>query len=81
MLAKAYPDLAKRFPKCAVPDRWIGFAARFSSRARMLAAELGPTKHLDTEPARTVLGLTFRSPEEAVLALADSLLREGLVRR
>lgn len=81
ILSEAYPDLAPRLPKRQVPDGLIRFAARWSSRVRMLAAELGPAKQLDNGPAQAVLGLTFRSPEEAVRSLADSLLREGLVKR
>ncbi|KTQ96682.1 dihydrofolate synthase [Aureimonas ureilytica] len=81
ILTETYPDLARRLPRREVPDGLIRFAARLSSRVRMLAAELGPAKQLDAGPARSVLGLSFRSPEEAVRSLADSLFREGLVRR
>ena len=81
VLSETYPDLAARLPRRQLPDGLIRFAARFSSRVRMLSAELGPAKPLDSGPARAILGLSFLSPEEAVRSLADSLLREGLVRR
>ncbi|ALN73741.1 NAD-dependent epimerase/dehydratase family protein [Aureimonas sp. AU20] len=79
-LRASFPQLARRMPKHLFPSTPIRLAARVSRRARMLAAELGDAKRLDTGPAREVLGMEFREPREAVRALGESLIRFGLVR-
>lgn len=75
LLARAYPDRSRRISRRRLPTGLIHFAARFSSRAAMLDAEIGRTKKLDTTSARNILGLEFRSSDEAILSLAESLIR------
>lgn len=81
ILAREFPDLARRLPRRTFPSWPIEMAARVSRRARMLAAELGAPKRLDAGPTEDVLGLRFHTPEEAVRALGESLLRFDLVKR
>lgn len=81
VLAREFPDLARRLPRRTFPSWPIEMAARVSRRARMLAAELGAPKRLDAGPAKEVLGLRFHTPDEAVQALGKSLIRFDLVQR
>jgi len=75
VLRQVYPDRASRLPRFRIPTQLIRVAAMVSSQARMLWAEVGSEKIYDSGQAGRVLGLTFRPPEEAVLALAETLIR------
>lgn len=75
ILREAHPDRARRLPRFRIPTALIRAAALVSGQARMLASEVGSEKVYDSEPARRVLGLDLRSPREAALALAESLVR------
>ncbi|KAA0970859.1 NAD-dependent epimerase/dehydratase family protein [Aureimonas fodinaquatilis] len=79
IIVAQYPELKKRMPRLTIPDWTIRMAALFSSKAAMLADEVASDRILDTQPAESILGLHFRSAQEGVLALADSLIRYGLV--
>lgn len=79
-IAEAEPSVAGKVPKFVLPDAVVKFVALFSSQARRSVPELGRIKTLDTRPARDVLGLTFRPPEQAVAAMAKSLRETGRVR-
>lgn len=78
-VAEGHPAFAGRVPRRRLPTWAVKAAAVVSPPARMLAAELGRTKRLETAPAREILGLAFRSGDEAIDAAASSLLAEGLV--
>lgn len=78
-VAVAHPAFAGRVPRRRLPTWAVKAAAFVSPSARMLAAEIGRTKRLETAPAREILGLSFRSGDEAIGATASSLLAEGLV--
>ncbi len=78
-LAAAHPSLA-RLPQATLPNALVRFAGLFSSQAALLRNELDPERSLDASPAQAILGLSFRSPEEAVEAAARSLVEHGLVR-
>ncbi|MFD2239046.1 SDR family oxidoreductase [Aureimonas populi] len=80
-LGNAFPEFRPRLPRATVPNALIEFAAKVSRRAGTLASELDQRRTLDTTAAREGLGMDFRSPEEAIRAMAESLLRLGLVRR
>lgn len=78
-VAARCPAYRARMPRATLPDFAVRAAALISSQARMVAPELGGRKMLDTRPAEVLLGLSFRSPDEAAGAMADSLIRNGLV--
>ncbi|KQT60246.1 MULTISPECIES: NAD-dependent epimerase/dehydratase family protein [unclassified Aureimonas] len=80
-VAKDFPDFRRRMPRATIPDGLVRIAARFVPLAASVAPELGVTKILDTTPAEELLGLRFHSPEEAIRATGEDLIRFGLVRR
>lgn len=78
-VAAACPAYAGRMPKATLPDFVLKAAAVFSSAARQVVPELGARRQLVPEPAQTILGVAFRSPDAAIGATARSLVEHGLV--
>ena len=78
VVGEACPGDARRLPRFTLPDRVVRLAAILSPQARAAVPELGRRKLLDTSPARDILGLSPRSPEDAVAAMARSIA--GLAR-
>ena len=73
VVGEACPGEARRLPRWTLPDRVVRLAAVLSPQARAAVPELGRRKSLDTSPARDILGLSARSPEDAVAAMAQSI--------
>jgi len=73
VIGEASPGEARRLPRWTLPDRVVRLAAILSPQARAAVPELGRRKSLDTSPARDIFGLSARSPEEAVAAMAQSI--------
>jgi dihydroflavonol-4-reductase len=78
-VARAFPAFRHRMPKATLPDGFIRLAARFMPVAATAVPELGVVRSVDTGPAQTLLGVRFRSPEEAIRATAADLQRLGLL--
>lgn len=74
-------DRARRVPTREIPTALLRLAAVFSARARSVLPEAGKQKNGTSAKARTLLGWSPRSNEEAILAGAESLLLRGLVAR
>lgn len=72
---------ARRVPHFEFPDIVVRVLARFVPALRGFVHQLGIVRHASNNKARTVLGWSPRSPEEAVTATAESLLRFGLLKR
>ena len=73
VVGEACPGEARRLPRWTLPDSVVRLAAILSPQARAAVPELGRRKSLDTTPARDILGLSARSPEDAVAAMAQSI--------
>jgi dihydroflavonol-4-reductase len=70
---------ARRVPRGTMPDWVVRAAALFSRTAAGVAPDLGRARSASGEKARSVLGWTPRSNEDAIIATAESLVRLGLV--
>ena len=68
----------RKLPKRELPDFLVRFAALFVKELGDFLPNIGKTTHYDTAPA-LALGWQPRSPEEAALAGAKSLIALGLV--
>ena len=74
-------ESAARVPSRQLPD-WLVKLARFKDAAvKQIIPELGKWKNASGEKARTMLGWSPRSREDAVVATAESLVRLGLVKK
>ena len=78
-VGEAEPSVKNALPKFTLPGIVVRLVAMVSSEARTALPELGRRKQIETGPAQEVLGLSFRSPEEAIGAMATSLRSVGLV--
>lgn len=73
-------DAARRVPTRVLPDWMVRLAAMFDSSLAQIVPELGKFKNGTNEKARSVLGWTPRSNEDALIATAESLMQLGLLR-
>jgi nucleoside-diphosphate-sugar epimerase len=81
VLKKRLPDATKKTPTRTVPNFLIRFLALFDSEVGMIVPELGKKKDGTNEKARTLLGWNPRSPEDALVASAESLIKFDLIKK
>ena len=73
-------DKAKKVPTRKMPDWLLKLFALVRPELKHLVAELGNVRGGDSSHAMQTLGWTMRTPEEAILATANSLIERGIVR-
>jgi nucleoside-diphosphate-sugar epimerase len=71
---------ARRVPTMELPDFLVRLAAIGDPAVQQILPELGKRKNGTGEKARRVLGWAPRSPEDSLVATAESLARLGLLR-
>lgn len=76
VLAAAHPDRRIRRPQG--PAWLMRLIARLDPGLRALRPDFGRFERVSTEAARSVLGMTFAPPDEAIRATARYLVAEGL---
>ncbi len=64
-------------PRREMPDALVRFRATYDSSLRYIVGSLGKDYDISTAHIRQTLGWQPRSPEEAITALADSLIEYG----
>ncbi len=79
ILLANFPEFRGRLPTRELPDFVVRLGALFDARLKGAAVDLGKARPVSNEKARTLLGFRFRPAEEAVVAMAQSLLDLGLV--
>lgn len=72
-------DAARKVPTRPLPNWLMRVVALFDPEVKTVVPELGKQKNASNEKARRVLGWTPRSPRDAILATAQSLLQLGLL--
>ncbi|MEU6349775.1 aldehyde reductase [Streptomyces sp. NPDC047072] len=72
-------DAAGAVPAIELPDETVRRAAEVNPALKGLLPNLGKVRHVSNDKARTVLGWSPRSSEDAVAATAESLLGLGLL--
>ncbi|WP_447762442.1 SDR family oxidoreductase [Sphingopyxis panaciterrae] len=73
-------EQARKVPSRKMPDWLLKLFALVRSELKQLVAELGNVRGGDSRHAMQTLGWTMRSPEEAILATANSLIERGIVK-
>lgn len=73
-------DKAKKVPTRKMPDWLLKLFALVRPELKQLVAELGNIRGGDSRHAMQTLGWTMRTPEEAILATAHSLIERGIVK-
>jgi nucleoside-diphosphate-sugar epimerase len=80
ILKRRLGPAARRVSTRELPDVIVRVAARFVPSLRPLVAEVGKPRNATSAKARRALGWAPRSPEEALVATAESLARFGLLK-
>ncbi len=80
VLRARLPQAAKRVPRRSLPNFLVRAFARFDPVVRNQLFELDKPRPVSDAKARSELGWRPRPNEEAIVATAQSLLDEGLVR-
>lgn len=73
-------EQARKVPGRKMPDWLLKLFALVRPELKQLVAELGNVRGGDSSHAMKSLGWTMRTPEEAILATAHSLIERGIVR-
>lgn len=73
-------DAARRVPTRQLPNWFVRLIGRFSASVRPLVPLLGNVRNATSAKAERLLGWKPRSPEDAVVATAESLVKFGIVR-
>ena len=80
MLKEGAGAAGRRVPTRRLPSWLVRAIALFDPEVRAVAPELGKHKNASNEKARRMLGWAPRSPRDAVLTTARSLLELGLLK-
>ncbi len=77
ILREKYPN--HKIPTALMPDFAMRFLSVFIADIKPLLVELNSERKMDSSKARTLLGWQPIAPREAVLACAESLIKQGLM--
>jgi dihydroflavonol-4-reductase len=80
MLKEGLGPAARKVPTRQLPDWLMRVVGMFDAEVGGILPELGKHKNASNEKARRLLGWAPRSPKEAVVATAQSLLKLGLLK-
>ncbi|MCC6826771.1 MAG: aldehyde reductase [Novosphingobium sp.] len=75
ILRRKFPAYDSKIPKMKVPDFVLKLMAIFQPIYRQTVTELGRTRKASNAKASRVLGVKFRTAEEALVASAESLIQ------
>ncbi len=81
MLKNKMGDEAKNVTTKVLPNWIVRIAALFNPAAKNIVPQLGRIKNASNEKARTILGWTPRTNEEAIMASVESIVRFGLIKK
>jgi nucleoside-diphosphate-sugar epimerase len=79
ILRSHFGEAARKVPTRSIPRLVVRLAALFSAEFRPIVPDLGYAKKVSSEKASRLLGWTSRSPEDAIVATAESMIAKGLV--
>lgn len=74
VLRKAFPAYDRKIPKRKIPDWALKLMAKFQPVYQQTIPELGRTRKASNAKASRVLGVKFRTAQEALIASAQSLI-------
>jgi dihydroflavonol-4-reductase len=80
ILKEGVGEAARKVPTRLLPSWLLRAIALFDPQVRGVLPELGERKNASNEKARRLLGWSPRSPKDAALATAQSLLKLGLLK-
>ena len=81
MLKNKMGDGARNVTTNVLPNWIVRIAALFNPAAKNIVPQLGRIKNASNEKAKTILGWTPRTNEEAIMASVESMVRFGLIKK
>jgi len=79
ILGEAFPAYRRKMPKGELPNAVSRLLVPFRPDVRAVRGDLGRLWEVSNERAKRVLGITIRPAREAVVAMAEALIRLGRV--
>ncbi|MCW5713985.1 MAG: aldehyde reductase [Bauldia sp.] len=79
IIGEALPAYRRKMPKGELPNVVSRLVVPFRPDMRAVKGDLGRVWEVDSEKAKSVLGITIRPAREAVVAMAEALIRFGRV--
>ncbi|WP_299465454.1 aldehyde reductase [uncultured Microscilla sp.] len=80
IMREKYPQYKKRMPKFSLPNFAVRLFGMFDPATRSVMNELGKKRVFDNSKAINMLDWQPRNTQEALLATADSLIEQGLIK-
>jgi len=80
VLRERLPAMAKRVPKRSLPNVLVRLSAVFDPIVRDRLFELGKFRPVSSDKARTGLGWSPRTNDDTIVATAESLIAQGIVK-
>ncbi|MFO0672927.1 MAG: NAD-dependent epimerase/dehydratase family protein [Polyangiaceae bacterium] len=77
-VGEAIPEVRGKMPRFTLPDWLVRAVAKVDKTVAVAVPDLGRRELVSNEAARRVLGVTFRSNQEAVVSAARSVREHGL---
>ncbi|MEI8384508.1 MAG: aldehyde reductase [Nitrosomonadaceae bacterium] len=74
-----FSERGYRVPTRILPDFLFRLVGLFDSSVRLVIPDLNKPQNISTERIRTVLGWEPRSKEEAIISMAESMIKYGLI--
>lgn len=81
LLKNKMGDEADSVTTKTLPDWLVRVAALFNPLAKSIVSQLGRVKNASNEKAKSLLGWTPRSNEEAIMSAVESMSRFGLIKK
>jgi len=81
LLRSRFGDAAKKVPRFQFPDWLARLLGYFSPTMRNITSQIGIVRNTSSEKARSMLGWSPRSVDDAIAASGESLLHLNLLRR
>lgn len=80
IMKENYPQYKKRMPKFGLPNFAVKLFSMFDPATKSILNELGKKRIFDNSKAVNLLDWKPRNPKEALIATADSLIEQGLIK-
>ncbi|MDJ0361865.1 hypothetical protein [Rhodococcus sp. H29-C3] len=81
ILKDRFGEAATRVPTRSIPNFVVRATALYNLEFHTVAADLGYIKLVSDDKMRRILGVRPRSPEDAIIASAESMIRKSLAGR
>ncbi len=78
LIRSRFGPAAKKVPRRTLPDVVVRVGALFNPELKSLVPELGYRKNSSNEKARKILAGRHATPEDAIVAAAESMIDKGL---